>query len=196
MHHLPHDQPLRKQITVRKQRLSQNQQQNAHRKAKVLFRSFWASCLVARKKLNPSVLTQNVRAVAIDHRITGMVRVTRIDVLTTTETVRIIGKTKSRTIDRTIVVLKKVVNLATTSKMRTSNLQGMRQAIARQIRKENVLTIRAMNAKTKMIRTIKLQMVKGVTSETAVIGNDLTGANEFARKKSPRQPYRKSLIRL
>jgi hypothetical protein len=125
-----------------------------------------------------------------------MVKLTRIDVLTTTETVRIIGKTKSRTIDRTIVVLKKVVNFATTNKMRTSDLQGMRQAIARQIRKENVLTVRGMSAKTKVIRTIKLQMVKGVTRETAVIGNDLTGANEFARKKSPRQHYRKSLIRL
>ena len=98
--------------------------------------------------------------------------------------------------------MKLTQELATTSRMRTSDLQGMRQAIARLIRKENVLTIRAMNAKTKMIRTIrtirtiKLQMVKGVTSETAVIGNDLTGANESARKKSPRQPYRKSLIRL
>ncbi len=141
------------------------------------------------------MLTKNVRAVALDHRITGMVRVTRIDVLTTTETVRIIGKTKSRTIDRTIAVLKKVVNLVTTSRMRTSDLQGMRQAIARLIRKENVLTIHGMNAKTKMIRTIKLQMVKGVTREIAVTGNDLTGANEFARKKSPRQQYRKSLIR-
>jgi hypothetical protein len=128
-----------------------------------------------------------------------MVRVTRIDVLTTTEIVRIIGKTKSRIIDRTIAVLKKGVNLATTSRMRTSDLQGMRQAIARLIRKENVLTIHGMNAKTKMIRTIrtiKLQMVKGVTREIAVTGNDLTGANEFARRKSPRQQYRKSLIRL
>ena len=59
----------------------------------------------------------------------------------------------------------------------------MRQAIARQIRKENDLIIPATNAKTKEIKMIKLQMVKGMTRETEVIGHDPTEANEFTRKK-------------
>ena len=137
--------------------------------------------------LNPNLLTKNVRVVATGHRVAGMVRVTRIAVLTTTETVKITDKKNGKTIDRIIAALKKVVNLATTSKMRTGDLQGMRQLISSMIRKENVLTIKGMNAKAKMIRTIRLQIVKGATREIVVTGKDLTGANEFARKKSQLQ---------
>ena len=71
--------------------------------------------------MNLSVQTKNVRGVAIDHRINGKVKVTRIDALTTTETVRTIDKTRNRIIDRAIAVLKKVVNLATTNRTRTSD---------------------------------------------------------------------------
>ena len=123
-----------------------------------------------------------------------MVRVTKIAVLTMTETVRITGKIKDKTIDRIIVALKKVVNLATTSKMRTSDLQGMRQLISSMIKKENVLTIKGMNVKYKMIRTIRPQIVKGATREIVVTGKDLTGENEFARKKSQLQQCRKLLM--
>ena len=133
------------------------------------------------------MLTKNVRAVATDHRVAGIARVTRIAALITTETVKITDKKKGKTIDRIIVALKKVVNLATTSKMRIGDLHEMRQVISRMIREENVLTIKGMNARAKMIRMIMLQMVKGATREIVVIGKDLTGANEFARKKSQLQ---------
>jgi hypothetical protein len=132
-----------------------------------------------RKRLNLNLLAKNVAVVAIGHKITGMISATRIGALTTTE--------NAKTIDRTIVVLKKRVSRVKTTKMRASDLLGTKQAIARMIRKENVRTTVGMNARIKMSR---LQMAKGATREIAETGNDLTAANEFARKKSPLQQYR------
>ena len=117
-----------------------------------------------------------------------MVRVIRIVVLTTTETVKIR--------DKTIAVLTKAVNLVTISKVRTNDRQGVKPAISRMTRKENVPTINEMREKAKMTRTITLQMAKGVTKEIAVTENDPTGASEFARKKALLKHYRKSPIKL
>jgi len=71
--------------------------------------------------------------------------------------------------------------------MRTGGLQEMRLVISRMSREENVLTIKGMNAKAKLSKKIRLQIMKGATREIEVTGKDLTGANEFARKKSQLQ---------